>query len=62
MKPIYLDHSATTPLHPGVLAAIGMDEALAAGTLRFSMGRDNTEAEMKRTAALLKELAGRRRE
>jgi cysteine desulfurase len=44
-----------------VLAALGMEEALAVGTLRFSMGRDNTPAEVLQAASLLKKLVNRRR-
>jgi cysteine sulfinate desulfinase/cysteine desulfurase-like protein len=61
MGPIYLDHSATTPIHPEVLAALGMDEALAVGTLRFNMGRDNTRDEILRTVSTLKKLVNRQR-
>jgi len=52
MKPIYLDHSATTPVHP---------EALAVGTVRFSLGRDNTEEEIRRAVSILKALVEKRR-
>lgn len=44
-----------------VLAALGMEEALAVGTLRFSMGRDNTRDEILRTASILKKLVNRQR-
>jgi cysteine desulfurase len=44
-----------------VLAALGMEEALAVGTLRFSMGRDNTTEEILRTLSILKKLANRHR-
>jgi cysteine sulfinate desulfinase/cysteine desulfurase-like protein len=37
-----------------------MEEALAVGTLRFSMGRDNTEDEILRAAAIVKKLVNRR--
>jgi cysteine desulfurase len=43
-----------------VLEALGMDGEAAAGTVRFSLGRDNTEEEIGRTAAILKTLLGRR--
>jgi cysteine desulfurase len=45
-----------------VLAALGMEEALAVGTLRFSMGRDNTAEEILQTAAILKKLVQRHRD
>jgi cysteine desulfurase len=44
-----------------VLAALGMEEALAVGTLRFSMGRDNSPEEILHTAAILKKLVNRHR-
>jgi cysteine desulfurase len=44
-----------------VLAALGMEEALAVGTLRFSMGRDNTREEILRAAPILKKLVNRQR-
>ena len=112
MEPIYLDHSATTPIHPEVLAAmmsffanhfgnpssihregrlareldlrgiavsaclacaagstkishvlaaLGIPEALAVGTVRFSLGRDNTEEEIGRAVSILKALVEKRR-
>jgi cysteine desulfurase len=42
-----------------VLAALGMEEALAVGTIRFSMGRDNTRDEILRTASILMKLVNR---
>ena len=44
-----------------VLAALGMEEAWAVGTLRFSMGRDNTPEEICRAAGILKKLVNRHR-
>ena len=44
-----------------VLAALGLEEALAVGTLRFSMGRNNTPEQILQVAALLAKLANRRR-
>jgi cysteine desulfurase len=44
-----------------VLSALGMEEALAVGTLRFSMGRDNTPEEILHTASILKKLVNRHR-
>ena len=44
-----------------MLAALGMEEALAMGTLRFSVGRDNTRDEILRTASILKKLVNRQR-
>lgn len=39
-----------------VLAAIGLDEALARATLRFSLGRSTTAADIKKTVATLRAL------
>jgi cysteine desulfurase len=44
-----------------VLAALGMEEALAVGTLRVSMGRDNNPEEILLTASILKKLVNRHR-
>ena len=44
-----------------VLAALGMEEAWAVGTLRFSMGRDNTREEILHAASILKKLVNRHR-
>lgn len=44
-----------------VLAALGMEEALAVGTLRFSMGRANSREEILHAAATLGKLVNRRR-
>jgi cysteine desulfurase len=44
-----------------VLAALGMPEALAVGTVRFSLGRDNTEEEIGRAVSILKALVEKRR-
>ena len=52
--------AGSTNISP-VLAALGMEEALAVGTLRFSMGRGNTPDEILRTAALLGKLVRRHR-
>ena len=44
-----------------VLNALGMDETLAVGTLRFSMGRVNTPEQILHVASLVKKLVNRRR-
>jgi cysteine desulfurase len=44
-----------------VLAALGMPEALAVGTVRFSLGRDNTEEEIGQVVSILKALVEKRR-
>jgi cysteine desulfurase len=44
-----------------VLAALGMPEALAVGTVRFSLGRNNTEEEIGRAVSILKALVEKRR-
>lgn len=44
-----------------VLNALGMEEALAVGTLRFSMGRTNTPDQILHVASLMKKLVNRRR-
>lgn len=44
-----------------VLAALGMEEALAVGTLRFSVGRDNSREEILLAASILKKLMNRHR-
>ena len=43
-----------------VLAALGMPEALAVGTVRFSLGRNNTEEEIRRAVSILKALVEKR--
>ncbi len=52
--------AGSTRISP-VLAALGMEEAWAVGTLRFSMGRDNTREEILHTASILKKLVNRHR-
>ena len=59
MNLIYLDHSATTPVHAEVLAALGIPKILAVGTVRFSLGRGNTEEEIGRGGFHLED-AGRK--
>jgi cysteine desulfurase len=44
-----------------VLTALGMEEALAVGTLRFSVGRDNSPEEILLAASILKKLVNRHR-
>ena len=44
-----------------VLQAIGLDHGLAQGNLVFSLGRDNTEADIDYTIAVLTETVGRLR-
>jgi cysteine desulfurase len=44
-----------------VLTALGLPEEAAFGTIRFSLGRDNTEEEIGRTVSVLKALVGKRR-
>lgn len=44
-----------------VLTALGLPEELAGGTLRFSLGRDNSEEEIGRTVSVLKALVEKRR-
>ncbi|MGO8676885.1 MAG: hypothetical protein ACLQVX_13560 [Limisphaerales bacterium] len=41
---IYLDNSATTPLDPRVVQAMGFDRLRARGSLRVTLGRFNTDA------------------
>jgi cysteine desulfurase len=53
--------AGSTRLSP-VLAALGMEEALAVGTLRFSMGRDNTPEEIREASSILKKLVNRQRD
>jgi cysteine desulfurase len=53
--------AGSTHISP-VLAALGMEEALAVGTLRFSMGRDNTPEEILQASSILKKLVNRQRE
>lgn len=43
-----------------VLAALGLAGDQAAGTVRFSLGRDNTEEEICRTVSILKPLVSKR--
>ena len=44
-----------------VLTALGIPEELAAGTVRFSLGRDNREEEIGRTVSIVKTLVGKGR-
>ena len=45
-----------------VLHALGVDEPLARASLRFGVGRFNTETEIDRTVELLKKAVARLRE
>ena len=51
---------STEPSH--VLRAMGLDPNLAQGSLRFSLGRQNTEAEVDEVVAVLSEAVDRLRE
>jgi cysteine desulfurase len=48
---------ALEPSH--VLQAIGLDDDVAAGALRFSLGKENTDEEMDETARTLAEVVER---
>ena len=41
-----------------VLKAIGLDEPLATGTIRISLGKDNTEDDITRITDALKKILG----